>query len=188
MGERARIEGGEILDLGSGRRARVEKIERVLADHPLRERRRQREEHPVPGAIGEPRIHAVPHRPGRHDVEHGELFEPARVVEREPISDAAAAVVSGKAKAHITERLHQLDHRRCHGALGVGRVRGVGGRCIGPAVAGQIGNDQAKTRRQRSRHAVPHHVRLRIAVQQKKRRAFAAAAGENPARRRVDPV
>ncbi len=61
--------------------------------------------------VGEAGIHAVPHRPGRHDVEHGELFEPPGVVEREPIGDAAAAVVPGEAKAHVAERLHHLDHR-----------------------------------------------------------------------------
>jgi len=106
MGERARIEGCEALGLGSGRCARIEKVERLLADHRLRERRRQREEHPVPGAIGEASVHAVPHRPGRHDVEHGEPFEPSGMIEREPIGDAAAAVVPGEAKVHVAERLH----------------------------------------------------------------------------------
>ena len=47
------------------------------------------------------------------------------VIEREPIGDAPAAVVAGEAKAHVAERLHHLDHGGGHGALGVGRVRGV---------------------------------------------------------------
>jgi hypothetical protein len=141
MGERARIEGREILDLGSGRGARVEKVACILADHGLRERRRQREEHPVPGARGEPGVHAVPHGPGRDDVEHGEPFKPPGMVEREPIGDAAATVVPGEAKAHVTERLHRLDHDGGHGALGVGRVRGIGWRRVGPAVTRQIRND-----------------------------------------------
>ena len=48
---------------------------------------------------------------------------------------------------------------------------GVGRRHVRPAVAGQVGNDQAEAFGQRRRHAVPHHVGLRIAVQQQQRRA-----------------
>jgi hypothetical protein len=118
--------------------ARVEIEQRILADHGLGKRRGQREEHPVPGAIGEPRIHPVPPRPGRHDVEHREPDETSGVVERQSIGDAAAAVVPGHAKTQVAERLHHRDHGVRHGAFGVGRVLGVGPRRVRPAIAGQI--------------------------------------------------
>ena len=47
------------------------------------------------------------------------------MIEREPVGDAAAAVMAGEAEAHMAERLHQLDHGARHGALGVGRVLGI---------------------------------------------------------------
>ena len=120
--ERARVERRQALDLGSGRRARIEKEQGIPADHGLGERSWQREEHPMPGTDCKTGVHAVPHRPGRHDVERGELVEPSGMIEREPIGNAPAAVVPGETKVHVAERLHQLDHRVRHGALGVGRV------------------------------------------------------------------
>ena len=76
----------------------------------------------MPDADREPRIDAVPHRPGRHDVERGELLQPAGMIEREPIGDAAAAVVAGESEAHVAELLHHLDHGVRHAALVVGRM------------------------------------------------------------------
>ena len=43
-------------------------------------------------------------------------------------------------------------------------------------------------RRQLRRHAMPHHIALRIAVQQKQRRPAAAGAREDFPGRGVDPV
>src|SRR5207248_7686417 len=50
MRERARIEGGDILDFGAGGRAPVEEEDRVLPNHRLGKWCRQRKERPVPCA------------------------------------------------------------------------------------------------------------------------------------------
>src|SRR6476646_5877491 len=105
MRKRARVEGREALDLGSCRRACIEKEQRVLADHGLWKRSRQRQEHPVPGTVGEPGVHAAPHSPGWYDVEGGEPGESSGVIEREPIGNAAAAIVAGEAEMHVAQRL-----------------------------------------------------------------------------------
>ena len=170
------------------RRAPVEEEQRVLADHRLREmapaapgtssaRRDWRGAHPC-GATSprSARCRAPP------------AFEPPGMVERQPVGDAAAAVVAGEAEAHVAERFHHLDHRIRHGALGVGRVLGVGSRRIRPAVAGQVRDDQAEALRQRRRHAMPHHVGLRIAVQQQQRRPSPPVRAKMRAGRGVDPL
>ena len=110
------------------------------------------------------------------------------MIEREPIGDAAAAIVAGEAEMHVAERLHHLDHRVRHGALGVGRMRRVAGRRGGPAVAGQIRHDQAEMPRQRRRHAVPHDIGLRIAMEQKERRPLPSGAREDASGGGVDPL
>ncbi len=142
----------------------------------------------MPGARGEPRVEAVPHVPGGDDVEHGELLEPAGMVERKPITDPPAAIMAGETKADEAERLHRFDHDGGHGALAIGRVLGVRFRHRGPAVAGQVGDHEGEMRRQLRRHAMPHHVALRMAVQQKQRRPAAADAGEDFSDRGVDPA
>ena len=186
--KRPRVEGGERLGLGSARRAPIEEEQRVLADHGFRERCRLRQKHPMPGTIGEPGIQAVPHRPGRHDVEQSKPFDASGMIERQPIADAAAAVMAGEAKAHVSQRLHHLDHGCCHRALGVGRVLGIGGRGVGPAVAGQIRNDQAEALRQGRRNPVPHDIGLRIAMQQQERRPLPAGARKDAPGCGADPA
>jgi hypothetical protein len=65
---------------------------------------------------------------------------------------------------------------------------GVGFRHRRPAVAGQVGDHQREMRGQLRRHAMPHHVALRMAVQQEQRRPAAADAREDFADRGVDPA
>ena len=98
MRERARVEDGKILRFGALPGAPIEEEERVLSDHGFRKRSRKSKESPMPRAHGELWIEAVPHRPCRHDVEHGELFEPAGMIERQTIGHTAAAVVAGDRK------------------------------------------------------------------------------------------
>src|SRR5579862_514539 len=130
----------------------------------------------------------MPHVPGGDDVEHGELLEPAGMVERKPITDPPAAIVAGETKASEAERLHDFDHDGGHGALAIGRMVGLRLRHRGPAVAGQVGDHESEMHGKLRRYAVPHHVALRMAVQQKQRRPAAADAGENFSDRGVDPV
>lgn len=143
----------------------------------------------MPGSGGKPRVHAPPHVPGGDDVEHGQLIDAAGIFQRQAIADPAAPIVAGEAKAVEAERFHDLDHGDRHGTLGVRGVFGIGARRRGPAVTGQICDHQREMRGQRRRHAVPHDVALRMAVQEEKRRAAAVAdTGENLADRCVDPA
>jgi hypothetical protein len=159
-----------------------------VADQRFGKRRRQRQEGPVPGARGKPRVEAVPHVPGGDDVEHGELLESAEMIERKPITDPAAAIMAGETKADKAERFHRFDHDGGHGALAIGSMIGVRFRHRGPAVAGQVGDHEGEMRRKLRRHTMPHHIALRVPVQQKQRRPAAADAGEDFADRRVDPA
>jgi hypothetical protein len=118
----------------------------------------------------------------------GELLEPAGMVEREPIADPAAAIVAGETEADKAERRHRFDHDGGHGALAIGRVVGVRFRHRGPAIAGQVGDHEGEMRGNLRSHAMPHHVALRMAVQQKQRPPAAADAGEDLADRGVDPA
>ena len=90
------------------------------------------------------------------------------------MADPAAAVVAGEHEALVAERRHDLDHVLRHRALGVGGVLRVGGRLAAVAVAAQVGADDGEALGQRRRHAVPHGVGLRIAVQEQERRPRAA--------------
>ncbi|MGY4433584.1 hypothetical protein ACVWWO_006061 [Bradyrhizobium sp. F1.13.1] len=109
------------------------------------------------------------------------------MIERQPVRDAATAIVAGKREVHVAEALHRLDHGLGHRALAVGDVQRIALGHVGPAIAGQIGDDQREPVGQLRRDAVPHHVGLGEAVQQQQRRSLAADAGEDAAEGSVDP-
>ncbi|MEY9460959.1 hypothetical protein ABH973_001372 [Bradyrhizobium ottawaense] len=132
-------------------------------------------------------VHPLPVIIGRQDIEHRELRQPAGMVEREAIGDAAAAVVAGQREVHVTEPLHHLHHRLGHRALAVGDVQRIALGHVGPAIARQIGDDQREVLGQLRRDLVPHHMGLGEAVQEQQRRPAAADAGEDPAEGGVDP-
>jgi hypothetical protein len=96
--------------------------------------------------------------------------------------------VPGEAEAHEPERLHHGDHHRRHGALGIGRVIGIGGGNRRPAVAWQVGDHQGEPLRKRRCDPVIDHVGLRVAVQQQQGWAFAADPTEDAAGQGVDPA
>jgi hypothetical protein len=131
--------------------------------------------------LGEPEPVVVAHREvhvgtlemldGRHDVEHSELLDPLRMVERQAMRQSRTAIVAADLEALEAERLHHLDHVLRHRPLGVGRM--ILGR-LGlerAAVAAQVGRDHGEALGQRRPDAVPHRMRLWIAVQQQKWRA-----------------
>jgi len=121
-----------------------------------------------------------------NDVEHREPPHARRMVEREPVRDARAAVVAGDEEALVPEARHELDHVARHRALRVGAVLRGGRRLERPAIAAQVRADDAVAARERRCDLVPHRVRLRVAVQEKERRALAAAAQAQPPRRHLD--
>jgi len=159
----------------------------ISADQPFRQRKRLRQKRPV---IDFQRIEAVHSRPvviGRQNIQHGETRQPARMVEREAVGDAAAAIMSGEREMHVAELLHRLDQGFRHRALGVGRVSLIALWHVRPAIARQIRDDQRELVGELRRDAVPNHMRLGKAVQQQQRRSLAADTGENAPGFCVDP-
>src|SRR4029077_7912947 len=59
---------------------------------------------------------------------------------------------------------------------------------VGPAVAGQVRHNERKMLRKGWRNAVPHHVGLRVAVQQQQWRPAAACACKDSPDGCIDPV
>jgi len=186
MIERGGIEGGEVLGHGPARQRALEIERRLVRDQLLRQRRRLRQEHPVVGLERQLGVHSLPHLGRRHDVQRGEAFDAGWMVEREAVGDAAAAIMAGEAELRVAERSHQLDHALRHRALVVGRVVFVRFWRGGCAIAWQVGHHQCEVIRELWRHAMPEDMRLRIAVQQQQRWAFAADPREQLARRGFD--
>jgi len=89
------------------------------------------------------------------------------------MADAGAAVVAHDVEAIEAQRRHHLDLVLGGGALAV-VAEVVGSRLAAVAVAAQVGCHHRVVRGQRGRHHVPHHVALRVAVEQQERRALAA--------------
>jgi hypothetical protein len=106
----------------------VKECLRVAADQALGQRRRLGEKRPVPVAQREGRVGSRPDLPGRDDVEHREPRRPVGIIERHPVGNATAAVVTRDGKAVEAERGHRLDLVKRHRPLAVRRVvrRGAG--------------------------------------------------------------
>ena len=67
----------------------------------------------------EAHVGRVVHVERRHDVDQRELVDEPGMVEREPVRDAPAAVVSDDGEALVAERAHQRDEVAGHRALAV---------------------------------------------------------------------
>ena len=140
-------------------------------DHALGQRRRLDEKEPVVvGARERHRRCCSIHRQRRRDVEHVKRAHALAVIARQPVRDAAAAVVADEVEAFVAERAHHAAMsapsrawNSCCGRAGprLGRV----------AVAAQVGADHRVVARQRGRDQVPHRVRFAGS------RAASAAAG-----------
>ena len=124
----------------------------------------------------------------RYDVERAEPRYAPWVIKREVVTHAPAAVVTSQRKSFVAKLFHKLHHRLHHRAFRVRRMIGAGFWRITLPVAGKVGNDEPVLRRKRGRKAMPHHVRLRIAVQEQERRSITADAREEFSRARFNEV
>ena len=98
-----------------------------------------REEEPVVvGRRHGPR-HVVQHVPGRHDVEDGEPGDSLRMVQRQAVRDAGAAVVADQLEPREAELAHEPHLVAGHGPLGVRLPGGVRFWLFRVAVAAQVG-------------------------------------------------
>ncbi len=110
----------------------------------------------------------------RQDVHHRELQRLVRMIERQAVRGARAAVMAGDEKLFEAEMRHDVDLVLRHAAERVIAVVVFAARLGAVAVAAQIGRDDRKLLRQPVGIAVPAHVRQRVAVQQKQRRSVSA--------------
>ena len=105
-----------------------------------------------------------------------------RVVQRQPVGRARAAVMRQHAETVMPEMAHQADGIARHLALGIGGAAFAGRRAVAVAIAAQVHQHDTVRARQRGRHTVPHRHRLRMAVQKQQGRPAglqrAALAGE----------
>ena len=98
------------------------------------------------------------------------------MVEREPKRYAGTAVMACYREPLVPEMAHHLQLVSGHGAFGVPAVIITADWLVAVAVAAQVRTDDGVSLGEIGCHAMPHHVGLGIAMQQKQRRAGAAAA------------
>ena len=161
---------------------------RIGADDRLRNGSRLRQEEPVPVGHGEGHVGAPVVLPGGEDVEDGEPLHPFRVIERQAVGDPPAPVVSDEREILEAEMAHHGDLVARHRPLRIGLVVRRRGGLGTPAIAAQIGRNDGKALGELRDDPVPHHMRLRVAVEEQKPRAASADAGTDRGFRRHDIV
>lgn len=117
------------------------------------------------------------HVPRRDDVEQCHSGDHLGPVQAHTLCDPDTAVVANDREGLEAKVPHERDLISGHGALGVRGVielRRWPGRV---AVPTQVGKDDRVPVSQFRRHPVPHHMTLRVAVQQQNRRPVAAHGG-----------
>ena len=82
---------------------------------------------------------ALVHRPCRRDVEQQQRAHGLRMIEREPVCDSSAAVVSANEEPLMAEIAHEREHVERHRAFAIRRVIGRPIGLIRVAVTAQIG-------------------------------------------------
>ena len=150
----------------------VEHRFRVGAQQPLGHRRGLGQQAPRPVPERWPAAHALELVDRRDDVQHREPVDALRVVERHPVADPRATVVTDDREALVSEARHDLHQLGGHLPLRVAlAARASGRRCRAPyprmSGATTVGDGQ------RTADAVPAPVRLREAVQEEHRIAGA---------------
>ncbi len=125
---------------------------------------------PVIVGAGQFEVRGVVDVQRRRDVDHAQAPYAGRMVQRQPMRHAPAAVVPAHIKRRHVQRRHELDHVLGHGTLAVVAVVRQVRRLGRVAVAAQVGHDQIKVLVELARHTVPHHMGLWKAVQQQQHR------------------
>ncbi|EDT37404.1 hypothetical protein BamMEX5DRAFT_6816 [Burkholderia ambifaria MEX-5] len=148
-------------------------------DQRFGQRRRLDQEEPVEIRGRERTVGLLVHRERRRDVEQHHPFDGRRMIEREPVRDARAAIVRAHVELLEAEMPHHGDLVGRHRAFRIRRMPRVARRPARRAVAAQVGRDHREVIRQRRGDAMPDHVGLRMAVQQQKRRPRASLDTED---------
>ena len=137
----------------------------VRADQALGDAVSDREKEPVIVGRGHGPRHVAEDMPGRHDVEDGKPGHGIRIVQRQAVRDAGAAVVADQLELREAELAHQPHLIAGHGPLGVHLPRGVRFRLSRVAVAAQVGEHDGVILSEGGGDIAPHEVVLRVAVQ-----------------------
>ena len=115
-------------------------------------------------------------RLGRDDVQDRQPRYRPGVVQGHPQRHPGAAVMPGHREPAESQRRHHGDLVLGHGALGVALMLRAARRLAAVPVPAKIRAHHREPPGQHRRDLVPHHVSLRIAVQQQHRRPGPAAA------------
>ena len=100
-----------------------------------------------------------------HALQQAELGDRRRMVEREPVSDVRAAVVTDDAEPVMTQRGHEPNHVTRHRPLRVGGMVRQFRRMRRVTVTAKIRTDNRMTFDQARRYRMPGDMRTRMPVQ-----------------------
>src|SRR5262249_11492617 len=115
----------------------------------------------------------IPYVRGWHDVEHCQALNEMRMIEREPVRNASATVMSRHRETRKAQVLHDRGHIARHRAFRVRRVIEGRRRTSAASVTAQVGEHDGELAYQQRRNAAPHQVRSRKTMQQQDRRPAA---------------
>ena len=110
------------------------------------------------------------------------------MIEREAIGNSTASIVPGDVESVEPEPLHHRDAIARHRAFGVRFVVVRSRRLRALAVSTQIHCHHRELAREAPRDQVPHHMRLRMPVQEEERRATPAVPDADGRLARVDAL
>jgi phosphoribosylformylglycinamidine (FGAM) synthase-like amidotransferase family enzyme len=111
-------------------------------------------------------IHYAEHLVRWDNVQHRQLAHALRMIQRQAMRHARSAVMANHGKRLIAKLLHDLNLILCHGPFGIGDMVRIARWLAAVAIAPQVRDHHSKILRQAWGKPVPHHMRLRIAVQQ----------------------
>jgi hypothetical protein len=105
----------------------------------------------------------------RHTSAVGHGGDAFGVIECHSVGDASAAVVSGDGELVVAECLHHLDEIVADLPLGIGGVVVRHWRAEGGAITGEVCDDHGVLVGEGVNDRVPHHMALRVSVQEQNR-------------------
>jgi len=138
---------------------------RIRHDQPFGQRLWLSKERPGPESQGEPKIGAAERFVSWNNIEEGKTLDAIHVFERHPIGDTGPAIMASNTKAGKPLGLHHANHVKGHHALRIGRMIRPRRRLAARSIPSKISTNDGEFFRQSRRNAMPHHMRLRKAVQ-----------------------
>src|SRR5262245_55277608 len=140
-----------------------------MANQSLRKRRRLDQEKPMVVGGSQLFVDAMVHLVGRRDVEDCQFSDSLRMVESHTVGNATAPVVSRDGELLEAETIHDFYLVLGRGAFGVAKMIVAVRRLTAVTIATQVRNDQGEIFSQPWGNLMPHHMGLRIPVQQQDR-------------------